>query len=73
VTALRKCPRLGDMTSSAAIDVFEHGIEAARGNGHPPAGLTRLATREPNLTGHMRRITIWVTITLVAAALMIAY
>jgi hypothetical protein len=27
------------------------------------AGLTRLATWEPNLKGHMRRITIWITIT----------
>jgi hypothetical protein len=26
-----------------------------------------------DLKGHMRRITIWITITLVAAALMIAY
>lgn len=40
---------LGDMTSSAAIDVFEHGIELAGVNGHPPAGLVRLATREPDL------------------------
>jgi hypothetical protein len=36
------------MSSPAAPDMFEHGIEVAAGNGDPPAGLARLATREPN-------------------------
>jgi hypothetical protein len=37
------------VTYPATVDVFEHGIEVIRGDDNPPAGLTRLATRESDL------------------------
>ena len=41
------------MTNPALIDVFEHGIEVAVGNGRPPAELACLATtREPIYSGY---------------------
>jgi hypothetical protein len=41
---------MGDMSvsSPAAPYVFEHGIEIAVSKGDPPAGLARLASREPD-------------------------
>ena len=39
---------MSDVSSPAAPYVFEHGIEVAVGKANPPAGLARLASREPD-------------------------